>query len=494
MSHSKSKSTHKVVISDVSMNRLRPRLSEEPVRVVSDLESGFANSPNSHKPARVRLVRPKLPESQTVSPYSTLQTQHLPRSLSVTKATKSAGEKQGTPAKERPAGGLTAAQSEAFFAKLRLPHPEASRRKSNKEGLNATTIPKEDLSSTLNMSFNTSFAAAPQSESPRTEAISSATDLKSIENKFIRAIRDLGKESNSNREMDIYSQTFNEVIELNPGCKSLLVKIKAKYEAWIRSMVEKERRTVDKYKSDIIHLQNSLLQAMEEKNNFLRKIEKMTQENLDLVRSKENYQRKCSQFQEKLQEMANTRLDGFPPTEDSWKILNSELASYKSWKKKVVKELKTSQGKEKVLSELIQAMRKRGYPVDEVYNSEIKPKKTTVSNRSEDSSDSEVIHPVTLKQEIPQLRLEEVEREIGSAPVSEVSTESYEVSVRKNTGKMQISGKGSNPGSGKNSGKRVPQLALPKNANENGGFHQEFMAKYEEFSESWRQQIDAQKH
>lgn len=495
MSHSKTRTSHKVVISDVSLSRLRPRLSEEPSAPVSDMESTFTNSPNSHKPSRARLVRPKAPETLATSPYAGSATLQLPRSLSVTKASKSAGEKQATPVKERSIGGLSSVQSEAFFAKLRLPHPDISRRKGNKEGLNATTIAKEDLSSTVNFSFNTSFV--PHSESPRTEAVNSATDLKSIESRLQRALRDLGKDSNSSREIDIYSQAFQEAIELNPACKSLLGKIKNKYESWLRLVTERERRTTDKYKSDIIHLQNSLLQAMEERNELVKKVEKAAQENAELVRTRENYQRKCSQYQEKLYEVANTRLDGFPPTEDAWKLLTSELISYKSWKKKVLKELKATQSKEKALSELVQAMKKRGYPIDEVYNSDIKPKRHTFSTRSEESSDSEPIpqvpvRSVTKTETVPQLRLEEVPRDLDSASVSEISTESYEASLRQTS--LQRSGdRGSLSGSAK-ANKVVPQLAIPRNTSESAGFHQEFMAKYEEFSESWRQQIDAQKH
>lgn len=496
MSHSKTRSTHKVVISDVSLSRLRPRLSEEPIPPVSDMESTFTSSPNSHKPSRARLVRPKPQEVLATSPYAGSAPQQLPRSLSVTKASKSAAEKQATPVKERPIGGLSSVQSEAFFAKLRLPHPDVSRRKPTKEGLNATTIAREDLSSTVNFSFNTTFT--PHSESPRTQAVHSATDLKSIESKLQRALRDLGKESNSSREIDLYSQAFQEAIELNPACKSLLSKIKNKYESWLRLVTERERRATDQYKSDIIHLQNSLLQAMEEKSELGKKVERVAQENAELVRVRESYQRKCSQYQEKLYEVANTKLDGFPPTEDAWKLLTSELISYKSWKKKVLKELKTTQSKEKALSELVQAMKKRGYPIDEVYNSDVKPKRHTFSTRSEESSDSEPIppvpvRPITKADAVPQLRLEEVERDISSASVSEISTESYEASVRKTPG--QRSGdRGSHPGSVKAANKVVPQLVIPRNAIESAGFHQEFMAKYEEFSESWRQQIDAQKH
>ena len=145
-------------------------------------------------------------------------------------------------------------------------------------------------------------------------------------------------------------------------------------------------------------------------------------------------------------------------------------------------------------------MKKRGYPIDEVYNTEVKPRKYSISTRSEDSSDSEVIpaapvRSVSKPETVPHLRLEAVERDPGSASVSEISTESYEGSVRKTTGKRTTDSK-SNPGSGKTGSKVVPQLLIPSNANANasGGFHQEFMSKYEEFSESWRKQIDAQKH
>lgn len=482
MSHSKSRVSHKVALSDVSIGRLRSRPSEDPARPVSDLESTFTSTLNSYKPSRARLVRQRAPDSLTAVPCSGGPLQQLPRSLSATKTSKGTEEKQPTPAKERVTAGLSSVHSEAFFAKLRLPQPDNSRRKPNKESLNSTTIAKEDLSSTLNQSF----AVVPHSVSPRSDAIESATSLKSVESRLLREIRFQGKEADFSQEIELYSHIFSQVIALNPSCKSLLVQIKAKYETWLRTLTDREHRSTSKHQSDVIHLQNSLLQAMEENSLLVKKVEKLALDKAELVRSRENCQRKCSQYQEKLYEVANTRLDEFPPTEEAWKLLTSELIAYKSWKKKILQELKTSQSKEKRLNELIQAMKKRGYPIDEVYNSDVKPHRQTTSTRSADSSDSELLPATTYPKPVPQLRLEELDRQISS--VSEVSTESAVPSRRKTTGKE------SNSDSGKSGGKVVPLLTLPKIADETEGFHQEFMAKYDEFSESWRQLIDAQKH
>lgn len=465
-----------MALSDVSVGRLRSRPSEDLARPVSDLESTFTSTFVSNKPSRVRLVRQRAPHSLTAVPCSTLQ--QLPRSLSATKTGKGTEEKQSLPAKVTT--GLSSVHSEAFFAKVRFPHAD---RKAKKESLNSTTI-KEDLSSTLNQSF----AVVPHSVSPRSEAIESATTLKSVENRLLREIRFQGKDVDLAQEIELYSQIFSQVIALNPSCKSLLVQIKAKYETWLRTLTDREHRSTSKHQSDVIHLQNSLLQAMEENSLLVKKVEKLALDKAELVKSRENSQRKCSQYQEKLYEVANTRLDEFPPTEEAWKLLTSELIAYKAWKKKIVQELKTSQSKEKRLNELIQAMKKRGYPIDEVYNSDVKPHRHTASTRSADSSDSELLPATNHPKPVPQLRLEELDRQVSS--VSEVSTESAVPSRRKTTGKD------SNPdsGSGKSGGKVVPLLTLPKIADESEGFHQEFMAKYEEFSESWRQLIDAQKH
>lgn len=464
MSHSKPKPTHKAVHSDVSIGRLRSRLSEEPVRPASDLESTFTSSLTTHKPTRLRLARPKVPEHQAC-----LRGQQLPRSLSATKTSK-AEEKQPTPAKERLTSALKSVHSEAFF-KLRLPSQDISRRKSNKDSLNATTIARED--------FSQSFAT--DSVSPRTQTGENVVPFKTIEGKLLREIRTSGKESDFASEIELYSHLFREIIEQNPACRSLLVDIKAKYEGWLRVLTDREHRNSAKYQSDIIRLQNALLQAMEENTALARKVEQLTADRAEWAKTRENYERKCSQYQGKLREVANTRLEDFPPTEEAWQVLTSELTAYKSWKKKVLQELKASQSREKRLNELVQALQKRGFPIDEAFVRDMKPKKQTTSTRSEDSSDSELlsapIRQLIKPEPVLQLRLEDTEAHPSPGP------ESNRPSRPKPIGKEANSAKGSG---------KVPSLTFPSNASE--GFHQEFMAKYDEFSESWRQLIDAEKH
>jgi len=349
--------------------------------------------------------------------------------------------------------------------------------------LNATTIAREDL--------NQSFAA--ESVSPRTRKGENAAHCRTIEGKLLREIRTLGKDSDFSGEIELYSHLFREIIEQNPACRSLLAEIKAKYESWLRILTDREHRNSGKYQSDIIRLQNALLQAMDENSALVRKVEKLTSERTEWEKAREHYDRKCAQYQGKLREVANTQLDAFPPTEEAWQVLTSELTAYKAWKKKVMQELKASQSREKRLNELLQAVKKRGFPIDEAFVCEGKPRRQTTSTRSEDSSDSELLaaqtQPLARPEPVLQLRLEEIDTRLSSEFVSEVSAESSAASRRKPIGKEASSARDS----GKSSG-RVPLLTFPKVPSESEGFHQEFMAKYDEFSESWRQLIDAEKH
>lgn len=352
----------------------------------------------------------------------------------------------------------------------------------------------KDPSDFSSLSFNSSFTSShklPTAESPTClRPRKEAKGLKAIESAFNKALRELSlKATDEERELAVYKQAFGEVLALNPIGKSLLTKIKVKYESWLCRGRCREGDAGEQAKTG--HLQSALLKEIEEKGTFMRKFEKISRENAELSRNYVEIQRRCEDFQQKLSQIANIRLDEFPPSEEAWRLVVAELESYKAWKAQVLKQQRASASKEQRLLTLLRALKSRGYPVEQVYEEDIRSlSMRKQSTRTEESEEETLVQGPTKAlfrpEEVPSLRLEAVPRSLSSASESEVSSATEE-SLRK-------AARCSSQGSVQQETKSVPKLALPAEREAEQSFQEEFMSKYSEFSESWRHQIDAMKH
>ena len=219
--------------------------------------------------------------------------------------------------------------------------------------------------------------------------------------------------------MEVCSKALGEVIAMGSVLGSLLDRIKSKYEGWIHSFADQ----CSKSQMEITALQDSLLKEIEEKKALKRKFEKISRENIELCRTYETYQNKCFEYQEKLTDIANVSLEEFPPTEKAWRLLLSELETYKVWKDSADREFRAIQSKERKLLELLHAIKKRGFPVEDVYNSDVKKPKHSVSQsssrRGSDDLESERFvtgPPIGLKRpdHVPALQMEKLDRPLSS--------------------------------------------------------------------------------
>ena len=466
MASSKLRLMQKTFVSDLPLCRSRPRLSDEPPQVRRSLDSNSeAVSPVGPKPAKL-----------SPSPY----TQSQLRSHSVTKARyRGTQTKPRFLVKDRLPPSLSFVKSAAVFARdtpvLASHLPTDSAR--DQSALNQTV---KDLPSELaNLSFNSSFASvhAHASESPKVIRLKRPESaLKAIETAFNTAIRQLdGKNNDENREMAIYQQTFADIIAVFPTGKTLLQKIKAKYESWLSRGLANSL----KLRNQLKDLEVSLMQEVEEKAVLVRKMEKLARENVDLSRGYSEIQEKCEEFQGKLSQIANMKLDGFPPTEDAWRLVLAELESYKAWKTKVLKQQKAASSKEQKLLGLIRALRQRGYPVEDVYNEDVRMRLIQKQSTRAPESEGETLVQGPTKSLprpdlVPSLQLEAVGHDLTS---DSASSATYEESLRQAVCSPQK--------------QPVPKLTIPIQSSSEHSFQAEFMARYNEFSESWRHQIDA---
>jgi hypothetical protein len=301
----------------------------------------------------------------------------------------------------------------------------------------------------INMSFGSSFDAADHLKSPKVNKKRKILlrTLKLIEAKLNKELRELAEAAGEkrDRELHAYSHAFAQLIDLTSLFKPLLSRIKCKYEAWIQRFLNLDTRNLQQ---DLHQAQLALEQAIADKAFYAKQLDKVARENMELSRSCLEYQRKGDACEEKLREIARGKRQGFPPTEDTWKMLNLELDSLHIWKEEMSKQLATAKNTEKQLLGLLQAKENSVEGIEGGKSPPFRPVSATIPA-------------------IPSLSASESGHK---DPISAIDDTNKSKTVIK-----------------------VPKLALATDE-KRAEFHEEFMSKYEEFSESWRKAIDAQQH
>ena len=250
----------------------------------------------------------------------------------------------------------------------------------------------------------------------------------------------------------VYAHFFTSAITRCPELQGLLVQLKEGYEQLIENMQEHFVKEAAKLQGEIIGLQTNFIREADERKLLLRKIEKLSRENFDMGQQCETYDRRFVEFQDKLYDIANVDMEDFPPNESAWRLLNSELDHYRVWKKKWNRDLHITQSKERKLAQLVQALKSRGFPVEEVYNSEVRtPALSAHSTVHRETEENESVRLVSGRPEavrrplaVPSLDLTGVEPDVTSDSSSEeslVSDATLRMSIGTVTGDAESPGK-----------------------------------------------------
>jgi hypothetical protein len=328
----------------------------------------------------------------------------------------------------------------------------------------------------LQSSLALSFYSLPSEDSPRREAANRVYE------DLAKSLVEKGEDWRG--EMDACSEALRALAMLDTAFAAVLNRVSALYDTRIQTLSD-QLLTVN---LNLSALHANFTKETDEKAVYKSKLERLSRENVELSQTCEAYQAKCFEFQEKLFDVACVELDKFPPEEKTWRLLISELDAYKAWKESASKELKAAKSRENKLVSLIHALKKRGFPVEEVYAKDVrKQAKSVRSSRSESSSEAEPLAsgpPLVYQRpsRVPALSLEDVEREISSEESYQSSFSGLPYRTLSNSSTHSQLASSLRRGA-------VPQPDLPPGTQH--GFQQEFMQKYEEFSQSWRDQIDS---
>lgn len=238
------------------------------------------------------------------------------------------------------------------------------------------------------------------------------------------------KNSQRGRQFGVYAEVFQEAIQLDKSFGPLLSKIKSAYEEQISGQTE-----VEKLSSEVKELERTFTQEREERQFALKKLEKFSVENLELSRCLDERENECLKLQEKLYQISQVDTQKMPAEEQAWQFLLSENHSYQELFYRMERDLTNFQNREKKLLRLLVAMKRRGYPVDNVYEEDVQrpkvkkqPAALELPSEVEDSEAETLIEgPAKRMQKpeaVPALRLSEVEPESESDSGLEASSES----------------------------------------------------------------------
>lgn len=183
---------------------------------------------------------------------------------------------------------------------------------------------------------------------------------------------------------------FKEIIEKDDFFKDVLGKIKDFYEDIIKELVYGRKND----EIEIQELMNKVKDLKEFNFNLQKNFDLIAKENLEISKELDRSEEICTELQRKLCKIALYELDEYPVDQIRWKSLVMENNSLYESCKKQAEEISSFKYKEKKLFQLIMAIKQRGFPVEDVYQSEIikKPHLSSPSSLSS-NSESEFLQP-----------------------------------------------------------------------------------------------------
>lgn len=176
------------------------------------------------------------------------------------------------------------------------------------------------------------------------------------------------REVQSGAHLDVYSEVFQEAIRLDKPFGPLLAKIKSAYDESIRESSEMTHLTLQ-----LKEAETTLKQEREDKQLLLRKLEKLAKENVELSRSLDERDAACEELEDKWQALERMDVSTLPKDLRTWQFLVSENSSYQRLFARMDLDLQDMRSREKKLLRLLLALKRRGVPVDEIYEEEFSP-------------------------------------------------------------------------------------------------------------------------
>ena len=168
-----------------------------------------------------------------------------------------------------------------------------------------------------------------------------------------------------------YSEFFEEIIEKDTIFSEILKKIKKHYDNLLINM-----------KKEISQITEHTNKQIEEKQSYIKMLERISKENIELGSEVQRMENICTDLQVAIDDIRNINLENVPRNDEDWKALIFENSQYSVLCHNMKLDIRDYQFKEDQLIKLVDALKNRGYPVDQIYEEDVRTKLETDSDSS----------------------------------------------------------------------------------------------------------------
>ena len=197
----------------------------------------------------------------------------------------------------------------------------------------------------------------------------------SLELKLTEQLKTLNKSTtlptSFETQFPIYEKVFQEIIDRDRQFGSLLIKIKVFYESWLKSFSRSgqnlaSEQLFEQCGEQLRAARQKLKLCSEEKKLMLRRIGNLSKETVELNQSIEDLEGENEQLKAKLETIKSIDLAEFPKSDEAWKYLIVENQNYYQENRRLRHKVSVAESQADTLQVLVQRMRDRGFPIDEL--------------------------------------------------------------------------------------------------------------------------------
>ncbi|CAG9334174.1 unnamed protein product [Blepharisma stoltei] len=287
---------------------------------------------------------------------------------------------------------------------------------------NAKNIGKS-MNFSMNSSLNASHNVYKESGVSQSRLNTAATEAQILEGRLSQKLREFSTKNSSriSDKLEIFRDIFQEIIKKDSTYSSLLSKIRNAYDEVIE---DTQKKMTTDLNSRLSELNSKLAQAIEEKRSLEKKVEKLSQEKYETEIWLKEITSQNNKLQNQLQKSSISKKSCPEIDENAVNSIIDENKSLTKIFKKMKTEIDNFKYKEKQLLKLVIALKKNGYPVEEIYDREVQKSKTKkhksreYSELWEESEDEQLVsgRPKEVQRPhiVPKLNLNEVKPETPS--------------------------------------------------------------------------------
>jgi hypothetical protein len=194
----------------------------------------------------------------------------------------------------------------------------------------------------------------------------------------------INSEDLARKKLEVLGKVFNEIISRNIIYGNLLKTIKETYENLVLECgTEMQREAISKLEDELSDTRIKMKDGHREIKYLKRKVEKLAKESVYLSRSLDDKEKEYSELQERMYKITKSSIENIPRDEIGWKMLVSEISCYAELVKQLKRKLRAFRERENELAKLIYSLKKKGYPIEEIYRADVSKSNTKSEHKNE---------------------------------------------------------------------------------------------------------------